>query len=433
MPQPKKKAQPNKPIKANLTRNDELGVTYNIKPGLSAIRYYRMEIPSRAIESLDLGHTFLNGRDGDDGEMGYNTLMGSDIGVYWRPMGDDLYEWFNRFSQMPPKKNKKEGSIIYPPLLICDSDDAVDWTHPLNGAYNCLGVRDDQGEMLKPGDSVMIQYDGKEQVLWKDKVTEGQGNRVFDIARNQETIGFHYDAARLAGGVTVTNEFLAQIYRDQDVEDVYVFPNSVIPEDWDYPKLAPRENPDEIRILWEGGSSHVESWTSIREPLCDFLRGNPNCKLVVFGDLFGWMSTEIDPKQFELHSWIDYGGYKIKRSLMDADINLAPLIEGAFYEAKSAIRYYEGALGPFPEVTLAANVGPYKEIIDGETGMLYNDGHEFVQKLHELVHNPDLRKQLGQNAQKWVLANRHYEKTVPGLIEFYKHLLSKQKQDYLKP
>ncbi len=392
----------------------------------SAIRYYRMEVPLRGIQRIDGCHTYM-AESGGDTDLRYEAMMAADICMYWRVANKAGYEYFRQFADFGPIQ--KKGETIYPPLLIIDTDDAVDWVHPFNQAYNCLGVRDQNGNMLKPGQDVTVTYKGKTEVLWKDKFTRGMKDYIFDIEQNLENIGYHYDAARLAAGVTVTCDFLAQIYKDQGCEEVYVFPNTIIPEDWWFPPLKPH---DDIRIIWEGGASHLDSWIPIKEPTLDVLKNNLNAKLVVFGDPFGWMKTEIPANQLELHPWIGYDGYKLKRACLQADINLAPITDSAFTRSKSPIRWYEGSMGPNPEATLAANVGPYEEIEHGKTGMLYNTPQEYAEMLDGLIKNADLRKRLGPEAQKWILANRTVEKTTPGLVAFHKHLLAKKRRDFLK-
>lgn len=413
-----------------VTRHDEIGVWGGWHSDEnSAIRYYRIEVPLRGIQSTEGGHAFI-AESGGDTDLRYEAMMGADICIYWRVANRNGYEYFKQFSEFKPVK--KPDKIVYPPLLVMDTDDAIDWVHPFNQAYNCLGVRDQEGNLLKPGQNVTIQYKGKEEVLWRDKYTRGMKDYVFDIEQNLENIGYHYDASRLAAGVTVTNDFLAQIYKDQGIEDVYVYPNSVIPEDWWFPPLKERTD-GTVRIIWEGGASHLDSWIPVKEPMLEVLKNNPQAKLVIFGDPFDWMRKEIPENQLELHSWIGYDGYKLKRACMGADINLAPLTDSAFTRAKSAIRWYEASMGPNPEATLAADVGPYQEIENEKTGLLYKTPQEFAEKLQGLIDNEELRKDLGKAGQEWVLANRTVDKTVPGLIEFYKHLLAKQKQEWLKP
>ncbi len=396
-------------------------------PVNSAIKYYRIEVPLRGLKEMDGCHVYMADSEADS-DLRYEALMGADICVHWRVANKAGYEYFKQFTDFGPVE--KNGTTIFPPLLVMDSDDALDWIHPFNTAYNCLGVRDQEGNLLKPGQNVMVTYKGKEEILWRDKFTRGMKDYVFDIERNLEDIGYHYDIARTAAGMTVTNDFLAMVYKDQGCKEVYVFPNTIVPEDWWFPPIKERTD-GSVRILWEGGASHLDSWIPIRQPIIDVLKKNPQAKLVIFGDPFGWMKKEIPENQLELHEWIGYDGYKVKRACLDADINLAPITDSAFTKSKSAIRWYEASMGPRPEATLAADVGPYKEIEDGETGLLYKDGQEFAEKLHALIGNKGLRTKLGKGAQKWILQNRTMQATIPGLFEFYKHLLAKQRRDYL--
>jgi glycosyltransferase involved in cell wall biosynthesis len=81
-----------------------------------------------------------------------------------------------------------------------------------------------------------------------------------------------------------------------------------------------------------------------------------------------------------------------------------------------------------PEATLAARVGPYKdEMEDGVTGLLYDDPKDFFDKLCVLIEKEELRRELAERAKKWVLENRHYEKTVPRLYEWYQELRARKK------
>ncbi len=412
--------------------------------GKSAIRYYRAEAPFRALEEGGLAHTML-----DDGTTNRDRMMqvmfSSNIIMRWRPMSREDYEGLKVVMDLEP--HVANGTTMFPPLVVIDSDDAIDYVHPTNYVFNLLGVRNWDGEFLKPGDKVTVKINGEEKVMWEDKKHRGQAEEIFDIARNYRNIGFHYDACRKAAGVTVTTEALANHYREQlckfcaanpddnscthpDVDNVYVYPNSVIPEDYPTLNLYPHEG---VRILWEGGASHIDSWAPIRQPVVDVLNNNPQAKLVVFGAFADWMKTEIRPEQVEIHGWIDYSAYLLKHATLDADINLCPLVDQKFTQCKSAIRWYEGSLGPRPAASLAANVGPYKEIKNGETGLLYDTQQDFAEGLHALINDATMRKELAGAAQKWVIENRSAKVTAPGLKNFYMKLLSKQRQKALMP
>jgi hypothetical protein len=312
-----------------------------------------------------------------------------------------------------------------------DADDSIEFVRPFNDTFAVYGIRDWNGRWLEPGDSVWwTNADGSKMELWKDRVTPNDEGKIFDIAMNWKRVQWHYDTARLAAGITVSTEILANLYREQGVKEVYVYPNSVTMHDMHWPEIAPHEG---VRILWEGGSSHMDSWLHTRKPFVECLKRHPEAKLVSFGHYFPWMEKDIPPEQLEIHHWVDHHNYQLKRACLAPDITFCPIADAPFSHCKSAIRYYEASIGPSPQPCLAAKVGPYLEIEDGITGLLYTSDEEMVDKLGLLIRNATLRKQLATNANQWVMANRTSDVTVKGLHAFYQHLKTIQRRKALQP
>jgi hypothetical protein len=135
----------------------------------------------------------------------------------------------------------------------------------------------------------------------------------------------------------------------------------------------------------------------------------------------------------EQHAWVEYSAYRLKRGLLNCDINLCPLANNVFNACKSAIKFYEGSVWEQPEATLAQVAPPHKEIIDGETGILFKDAAEFVEKLSLLIENADLRKKVSEGARTWVLKNRTPDATIPALMDFYSETRAKQRRDLGRP
>ena len=397
----------------------------------SAQRYYRIAQPFDGLERIGC-HTYVAEVERDM-DIQLPILMASDILLQWSGASEAHLDMLKMWHDLKPFKEKKTGETVYPPLVVMDIDDALEFLHPFNTTFACYGIRDWDGRFLEPGDKVLVPFtlpDGSQPPMWIDKVTRGEHYIQFDIERNHKTVGYHYDIARLSAGVTVTTPDLAKVYRDQGCENVYVFPNSVDPKGHIWPEI--KHDDGMIRLFWEGSPTHVGSWFGIRHAFVDWMKRNPNVKFVVFGAQFPWMPKEIAPEQYEYHGWVDYSAYQLTRSCLGADINFCPLDTHPFNVCKSAIRWYEGSLGPRPEPALAARVGPYLEIEDGETGLLYDTPEEMCGKLDALVASTELRKRLAWNAQKWVLDNRHIDKTVPGLLDFYQSLKARQRMEHLK-
>jgi len=241
-----------------------------------------------------------------------------------------------------------------------------------------------------------------------------------------------YQIIRACHGATVTTPNLAKYFKDVIGQpNVYVFPNTIVPEHFEDIQAIRKD--DSIRILWQGGMSHWVDWYPLRDALATICQKYPNIKFVIFGEWFKWIHEAIPDHMVEHHPWVEYDAYKLKRGLLNIDINLCPLAKDVFNSGKSAIKWYEASIWEEPEATLASNFGPYKEIKDGETGLLYDTPEEFVQKLSLLIEDADLRHRVAAGARRWVLENRTPKATIPGLFDFYAETRARQRRELGRP
>ena len=103
---------------------------------------------------------------------------------------------------------------------------------------------------------------------------------------------------------------------------------------------------------------------------------------------------------------------KLPKIIASLDINLAPLEESLFNNAKSENKWMEASL--VNVVTIASNVGAFKVIKDGEDGILCENIEAcWTEKLSMLIENKDLRNSLAKNANLRVM--KHYVSTYSGL------------------
>lgn len=353
-------------------------------------------------------------------------MLSADILLFFAAGGAAVERMMRSMKEVKPGWNNDKTEMIYPPSLVFDVDDNLDYVHPFNHTFVRFGIRAFGGQQLKPGDMLTTTLgDGTEVVIWEDKKTHID-NETFDIQRNWNTVARIHNIARMCDGVTVPSTYLANYYREvHKCQNVYVFPNSVVPEDYPTARLQPHEG---IRILWQGGGSHMVDWFPLRDAVRTIALKYPQVKFIIWGSAYRWVHDNIPEAQLELHDWVDYEAYRPTRVLMDADINLCPLRDNEFNNSKSAIKWYEGCMPAMPEATLAGNAGPYQEEMkDGETGLLYRTPEEFVEKLSILIENAELRRKLAESGKEWVLDNRHYSKTIPGLMDFYRELRAKKR------
>ena len=405
------------------------GFDYSRRP--SACEYYRVYTPLNQLVQQGKGFVHINKGEGDHGML-VKAMLHSDIVQMYALSTDMMGDNLQTINNMKVTIDD-QGGMHVPPSTVFDIDDNNDYVHPHSPSYEYLGYRTyPEGKIMEPGDNItMLLADGTEHVMWDDQVTYGPRGGLFDIARNRRTVADQMSLARMAHGVTVPSVALAKYFKNvQKCKNVHVFPNTIVLKDWFFPNLAPRTD-GKIRVLWQGGDSHLPDWYPLKDAMAEICHRYPQVEVVIWGAASKWIVDAIPEGQLVLQPWIGFDGYRPIRGMIDCDINLAPLTPSKFNACKSAIKWYEASLGPRPEATLASNTAPYSlEMVDGETGLLYNTPEEFVQKLGVLVENETLRKQLAQNAQKWVLANRTPEVTIPPLHDFYQELRAQRRQEY---
>lgn len=406
-----------------------LSYDYSRRP--SACEYYRVYSPTRGLEAHDLAFSYVSRGDENQG-MVIEAMLHADIvhlyALDYAIKGSSV----EAISAMKPTVNEA-GHLCVPPSIVYDIDDNNDYVHPFNPAFAHLGYRTyPEGKLMVPGDNISIVLpDGVEQTMWEDQKTQGNKGIVFDITRNRETVASQMQLARSAHGVTVPSVALAKYFKQvQKCANVHVFPNTIMPEDWYFPNLVPRTD-GKIRILWQGGDSHAPDFYHIKDALTEICKRYPDITFVIWGGDCAIITEAIPEKNLERIGWVGFDGYRLRRALIECDINLALLTDNKFNHCKSAIKWYEASIGPNPQATLAANVEPYSlEITDGVNGLLYDSPENFVQKLSLLIENATLRRQLSEGARDWVLANRTWKATIPPLHAFYQELRAMRRQEY---
>jgi len=402
----------------------------------SACGWYRITVPLMHMQKQGFVNVYEDNNEGDAKESNL-ALLHSDVGLFYSLAGEDVLHRLRSLKRVPPghRKTAEGGVDIYPPSLIWDCDDNTDFVHPFNTTFTHMGVRGyPDARLLKPGEGLEItNADGKTIGAWIDGETHRDGI-TFDIARNLHDMKVRHQIMREVHGVTCPSPMLAKYARDViGCKNVYVFPNTISPDH--YEKIRAVRNDKRVRILWQGGMSHLIDWYPLREALRTICQKyKDKITFVCFGEYFDWINDVVPSHMFEYHPWVEYPAYRLKRGLLNCDINLCPLVNNVFNASKSAIKWYEASIfEDAPEATLAQRGPVFSEIEDGKTGLLFDTPEQFVEKLSLLIEDADLRRRLGHAAYDWVIENRTPEKTIPGLFDFYSDVRARQKRDLGKP
>src|SRR5690606_15027384 len=99
--------------------------------------------------------------------------------------------------------------------------------------------------------------------------------------------------------------------------------------------------------------------------------------------------------------WIPWSEETEAEEIQKMDVGIMPLEDSLWERGKCAYKLIQYAACGIPGV--ASDVGMNKEVtIDGHTGFLAESEKEWKSRILELKNNPELRKELGHNARKWV-------------------------------
>jgi len=117
----------------------------------------------------------------------------------------------------------------------------------------------------------------------------------------------------------------------------------------------------------------------------------------------------------------DYGRFIEGFIKQNFDIALAPLAPVPFNQMKSAIKYLEySALGV---AGIYSDIPAYKEIVShGKDGFIVTTADEWESYLHKLITDPDLRVEMGRQAQKKVFSQWVISKHAHKWLDAYKQL-----------
>jgi O-antigen biosynthesis protein len=168
-----------------------------------------------------------------------------------------------------------------------------------------------------------------------------------------------------------------------------------------------------IRVgYFSGTMSHNKDFATISDALVKIMEKYGNVKLLLVGPL------EIENKLNKFKNRIEQlprvSRARYYENVYRADINIVPLELNPFCDSKSELKFFESGILRIP--TVAVKNRTFSEaIIDGLDGFLAGNLEEWVEKLSRLIEDNNLRKAIGENAQKkafldYTNKNSHNEK-----------------------
>lgn len=160
---------------------------------------------------------------------------------------------------------------------------------------------------------------------------------------------------------------------------------------------------DHVTIGYFSGSiTHNDDFNMVLPALVSILERHENVELLLVGDLD--LPSELDGFMGRVHTrdfcdWRDLPGL-----IASCDINIAPLTNNVFNEAKSENKWVEAGLVGVP--TVASDIGAFAQMIhDGQTGLLCRTELDWREALNLLVTNESVRTEIGERARDFCRAH----------------------------
>lgn len=185
-------------------------------------------------------------------------------------------------------------------------------------------------------------------------------------------------------------------------------------------KNAIREKDKVVIGYFSGSVTHNEDFELVMPSLIRLMEKYDNVHLKIAGILD--IPTELAPYagRIEISGFVDWR--EMPKSIAVCDINLAPLADNIFNEAKSENKWIEAAL--VRVVTIASDIGAFKKVIkDGETGVLVKN--DWYAQLEDLVLNRSKREALAYAAHEDVLVNHTTIYTCHNFTKFVRDKLAR--------
>ena len=225
-------------------------------------------------------------------------------------------------------------------------------------------------------------------------------------------------------GIASTNRLQAEM--EKHLKEVYVNRNVASLEMSYYSEKALKEvKKDTEKVIMgylSGSITHNDDFKLIMPTIIKILKKYDN----VYLEIVGLLDLPDEMKEVEnkiiTAPFMDWK--ELPNLIRSIDINLAPLENSIFNEAKSENKWTEAALVKIP--TIASNVGAFNsEIEHNETGVLCKTAKDWEENLSKLIENKDYREKIGEKAYQEVTTKKVTIKSGLGITEFIKSKLRK--------
>lgn len=181
-------------------------------------------------------------------------------------------------------------------------------------------------------------------------------------------------------------------------------------------KYQKRIESGEVTIGYFSGSiTHNDDIKMVLPVLVRLMSKYDLLRLCFVGELD--LPAELEPFRARISALPFVHWTKLPGLVAGVDINIAPIEDTIFNEAKSENKWTEAALVKVP--TVASRVGAFKDVIeDGKTGLLCGTEDEWFDAISRLIEQPELRRQIGERAYQTVQSGWYTVFSGKGLSDY---------------
>ena len=268
-------------------------------------------------------------------------------------------------------------------------------------------------------DDLVFDLEYTKSIKYLDTISEAERNLYNDGVKRMG------DTLKLCDYGIASTERL-QIEMGKNLKEVFVNRNVASEEMVKYSQEAlnnvVKDNEKIVLGYLSGTITHNDDFKLILPSIVHVLKKYDNVYLQIVGLLD--LPEEMEEVKHKVMTAPFMDWRKLPELTRSIDINLAPLEDNIFNEAKSENKWTEAALVKIP--TIASNVGAFKsQIEDEKTGFLCTGEKEWTDRLISLIESDSLRNEIGQNAYDEVMNKHVTTKTGAALRDFIMSKLHK--------
>lgn len=257
-----------------------------------------------------------------------------------------------------------------------------------------LGIRQIHGTrtLMEVDDNYLKQAPymfGRKNSPWVKTIAEARKGNGYSIEA-------HKIIAPMVDGIVCATDYLADIYYEVN-DNVYVCPNSVDPDDWQYD----REEHDAFRIVYYGSPSHGVDAPLVTGAL-KWAARQPGVEI--------WTVGFRNPAWSFPHQTLPWSTdlAEARSHLFKFDLGIAPLKANVWANGKSDVKALEYAMaGVMPLVQMAEPYKSWEGVVPTPSTK-----SDWMECIRWAVQNPDEVSAFAQQAKDYVMTERTIQSTI---------------------